>query len=500
MYLMGLDVGTTGVKAAVFSEDGKLAGYGFEEYAVSCPRPGYAEQDAELVFQAALRVMEKAAFPVRGEIEAIGVSVQGDAVMPVDAGFHPVAPVQLGMDYRCRKQADAFARAFGAEAIFTRTGMAPHPLNSLCKMRNYIEETPEIDDKARYYMTYADFILARLGAGMPVIDYTMATRTMGIDLMTLDWDDSLLNAAGLDRSRLSKPVPSGIAVGMLSKDIARATGIAKGAKLVTGGHDQTCAAVGAGVVQPDLALDSHGTAEVVSSALAGVNTSKAMFRAGFPCYAHAVSGHYFTFSLNHTGGILLKWYIENFCESDVERAKARGVSPYAQVLDAAEDRPSSLLALPYLGGKCTPDWNMNAKGLIAGLRLSTTRYEVARAVLESLCFDLRENTEALRAAGVPINALRCVGGGAKSPLGLQLKADITGLSVYTLAVREAACLGAALLAGIAMGVYSNAQDAAQVVRLDTCYDPDPARVQFYQERYSLYRKLYAQNRALLDSL
>ena len=497
MLLMGLDVGTTGAKACVFSPEGELRGYGFESYDVDCPQPGYAEQDAEQVLAAALRVMRAAARESGGDIAAIGLSVQGDAVIALDADDRPVAPVQLGMDYRCVEDSDAFAARFGEQALFERTGMRPHPLNSLCKVRNFARTLPT---PPSHYVTYADFILRRLGADGYCIDNTMVTRTMGVRLDTMDWDEELLAFAGATRAQMSTPTPSGVAVGALRDELADELGIRRGAKLVTGGHDQTCAAFGAGLIREDMALDSHGTAEVISSVFTRPRLERAMFEGGFPCYAHVVPGLYFTFSLNHTGGILLKWVVDNLCEGDRARAEAAGESIYSYVLRQAGEEPSRLLILPYFNGKGTPGNDLEAKGMIAGLTMAATRHDIARAVVEALCFDMRENLEALRAAQVNIDSLRCVGGGARSPMGLQLKADITGLPVHTLAVREAACLGAAMLAGLATGAYATPEEAAQVVRLDKTYLPRPREAAYYAERYPLYRALYDQNLALLCQL
>ena len=500
MYLMGLDVGTTGTKACVFSPEGKLMGYGFEEYDVDCPSPGYAEQDAERVFEAALRVMAAAAAQSGGEIAAIGLSVQGDAVIALDENDRPIAPVQLGMDYRCADDSRAFADRFGERALFARTGMRPHPLNSICKVRNFARTLPDAQERVKHYVTYADFFLRRLGSDGYAIDNTMATRTMGVALETMDWDGELIGFAGARREQLSDPVPSGVVVGKLRDSLADQTGIRRGALLVTGGHDQTCAALGAGLVRPDLALDSHGTAEVISTAFTKPRLEDSMFAGGFPCYAHSVAGMYFTFALNHTGGILLKWVVDGFCAADRAPAEAANESLYGYVLNQAADAPSKLLVLPYFNGKGTPGNDLDAKGMIAGLTLSATRHDIARAVVESLCFDMRENLEALRSANIPVESLRCVGGGARSPLGLQLKADITGLPVHTLVIREAACLGAAMLAGLAVGEYKDAADAAQIVRLDRTYEPRAAESSHYAQRYKLYRELYAVNRSLLHQL
>jgi xylulokinase len=328
----------------------------------------------------------------------------------------------------------------------------------------------------------------------------MATRTMGMNLLTHCWDEELLAFAGIGPDQLSQPVPSGTVVGRLSPTVAAETTIPRGALLVAGGHDQACAALGAGVTGSGLALDSHGTAEVVSMALDAPMLTDAMYQGHFPCYAHVVPGKFFTFSLNHTAGILLKWFVEGFCAGDREHAEATGQSVYGYVLSQAADEPSPLLVLPYFNGKGTPDCDLSQKGLIAGLTLNTTRHDIARAIAESLCFDLRANIEALGAAGIPIDALRAVGGGARSEAGLRMKADVTGLPVTTLVVNEAACLGAAMLAGMACGVYSSAGEAAKAAGTDKTYTPDPARHALYSARYGQYRRLAAQNRALLSEI
>lgn len=497
MLYVGLDVGTTGAKAIAFTPDGQPVGSGFEEYGVCFPGPSMAEQDAEAVFQTALRVLAHAAQQSGGDIGAIGLSVQGDAVLALDEAMRPLSPVHLGMDYRCQSQAAAFERDFGAQALFEKTGMRPHPMNSLCKIRYMMEEMPTVAAQARHFMTYADYILYRLGSDVPVIDLTMATRTMGMRLGDLKWDESLLQAAGIDSGMLSRPTPSATVVGTLSPGLADSLHIARGAKLVTGGHDQTCAALGAGIVCANRALDSHGTAEVISAAFDGVNTSPAMFEGFYPCYAHTVPGMYFTFSLNHTGGILLKWFVENFCEADVQRAALAGESVYSHVLRQSESgRIGDLMVLPYFNGKGTPGADLNARGMFFGLTLGTSRYDIARAVVESLCFDLRENREALQKAGISIDDMRCVGGGARSEQGLQMKADVAGIPMHTLKIREAACFGAALLAGLACGEYRNAQEAASLVHLDRTYEPNPHTAAHYEEKYRRYLALYRANRFL----
>lgn len=499
MLLMGLDVGTTGVKAAVFDATGEPRGYGFEEYAVLSPGPGEAEQDGAAVFAAAKRVMAAAAAPVGGQIDAIGLSVQGDAVAAIGQNGENLLHFHLGMDYRAAPQAEAYRREAGDEALYALTGMRPHPMNSLCKIRWLTENRPDIAAKTWKYMTYADYLLYRLGADAPVIDDGMAGRTMGLRLSDARWDEALLRRAGIDADQLSRPVPSGTPVGRLHPAVARETGINPSARLVTGGHDQACAALGAGLTGPGLALDSHGTAEVVSAVLPVEQAYGALYAGFYPRNRYVLPGRDFTFSLNHTAGILLRWFVEGFCAADRAPAQAAGARLYEYVLAQAGDRPSPVLVLPYFSGSGTPDCDLRAKGMIVGLDLATTRHDIARAIVEALAFDMRRNLAALRQAGVIIEELRCAGGGARSPIGLQIKADIGGLPVRTLRVREAACLGAALLAGIGIGAFASADEAVALVHGDATYEPGRNQAA-YDERFALYEALYPANREILRRL
>jgi xylulokinase len=497
MLLMGVDVGTTGAKAAVFTPEGELKGYGFREYGVISERPGYAEQDAQEVFAIAKEVIREAAAQAGGEVAALSLSVQGDAVIPVDAAGRALSRAQLGMDYRAKDMLADLERKMPARTLFQKTGMRPHPLNAFLKMLWVKENDPALYARTHTFTTYADYILKLLGSDGFVIDRTMASRTMCMDVHTLEWSDEVLDVFGFDKAKLSKAVYSGEIVGEVPDAVAEELGLKKGCKLVAGGHDQTCAALGAGIVEPGLALDSHGTAEVISTAIDGVRMGDDMFTGYYPCYAHAAKGLYFTFALNHTGGILLKWFAENFCEGDGVRAQQAGRSVYTELCLHLDAEPSPVMLIPHLNGSGTPTCELSAKGTLLGLTLNTTRYDVAKAVLEALAFEMRLNMDALRQTGIDVRSLRCVGGGARSEFTLQNKADCMGVPVATLQTREAACLGAAMLAGIALGVYKNASDAVQaVVKTARVFEPDTRRARLYSERYAQYRAYEALSRNL----
>jgi xylulokinase len=290
---------------------------------------------------------------------------------------------------------------------------------------------------------------------------------------------------------LSKAVPSGTIVGEIRPPLAEELGLAKGALLVTGGHDQTCAALGAGVVEENIAIDSHGTAEVLSTAFKKPVLNDMMYESYYPCYCHTKVGMYFTFALNHIGGLLLKWYRDNLGHAEVTEAEALGVGVYQLMESKAPAGPSPVLVLPHFNGSGTPWCDFESKGAILGLTMAATRHDIVKGILDSLTYELRINIETMKKAGIVVDELRSVGGAAKSSLWLQIKADITGCRVATLKVREAACLGAAILAGTAAGGYSSVDEGvAATVALKDVYQPDAVMARLYDEKYGVYREVY----------
>jgi len=492
MCLIGLDIGTTGCKAVVFDPEGRVLACASREYGMVCDAPAKAEQDAEQVWALAKEVLrELAATGHTRDARAMSVSVQGDAIIPVDREFRALHPALLGMDYRSAPQARQCAEMFGEFELFKRTGMRPHPLNSLAKVLFLRELAPDVFERSWKIVTYADFLLGKLG-GEAVIDHTMASRTMAFDLADGDWCADLHQRLGLSRDLWSAPVPSGQVVGTLRSALAGELGLPPQLALVSGGHDQTCAALGAGAVREGRAVVSTGTAEVLSTALDKPVLSRAFFDGYYPCYRHVVPGRFFTFGLNHSGGVSLRWWRDQFAASEVAEAAASGRDTYA-VMDAhMPGTPSPVLVLPHFNGRGTPVCDLAARAAVLGLTLATSRHEVFKGLLEGLCFELRANLEAWQVAGVRVEELVAVGGGAKSAAWVQLKADVLGRPVRTLCCSEAAALGAALLAGTAVGVYASLDEAiSRAVVLDRQFDPVEDRVAYYKERWAVYRRATA---------
>ncbi len=509
MRLLGLDIGTTGCKAAVFEQDGALAASARREYDVLMPRPGWAEQDAEEVWRLAQDAIREVLATITGdvscgeEIGAVGLSVQGEAVIPVDVTGRALHPAILGMDTRTEAQNAWLTEHFGARALYERTGMPVHTINTLPKLlwlREYERETWEA---AHQFLLYEDFIIRKM-TGRGVISRCLASRTQLYDLHADAWSDELLLAAGLEPARLASVMPSGRAVGTMHPTLAADLGFARPPVVVTGGHDQACGALGVGLTTPGLAMVSTGTAEVVEVALAAPVINAALYEGNISVYVHTVPELYLAMTLNHSGGMLLRWFRDTFGREETvaaalfaERGEDRP-DAYDLLLADAAPEPTSLLLLPHFAGSGTPTVDTASKGALLGLTFATSKADVAKAILEGLTFELRLNLDLLREGGVAVQELRAIGGGARSDLWLQLKADVTGVPVAAPRVTDAACWGAALLAGYGAGCFARLEDAAAgAVELERRFEPCPARAARYAERYALYRELYPTLKELL---
>ena len=268
MSTIGLDIGTTGCKAIVFDEEGHILGQGAREYPVLTPHPNWAEQDAEAVWQLAWDALSEAVAAAQDDPPvAMALSVQGEAVIPVDGDCQPLRTAILGMDTRTGAENDWLAERFGAEALFSRTGMPIHTVNTLPKLLWLQRNEPGVWRTADQFLLYEDFFLRHLG-GRATISHCLASRTQMYDLTANDWADDILDGCSIDRGRLAPLAPGGGGiVGTLRRDLVGALGLSQEVLLVSGGHDQACASLGSGVAEAGLAMVSTGTAEIIEVAM-----------------------------------------------------------------------------------------------------------------------------------------------------------------------------------------------------------------------------------------
>jgi xylulokinase len=352
------------------------------------------------------------------------------------------------------------------------------------------QHEPDTWAAADRFLLVEDFLIGRL-TGEVVASDCLASRTQLFDLAAGTWSDEILEAIELGPERLAEVAPSGMAVGQLRPELTASLGLSSPPTVVTGGHDQACGALGVGLTEPGLAMVSTGTAEVVEVALSSPVVSAPLYEGNISVYRATVPGLFLAMTLNHSGGLALRWFRDGFCEPQLARASDSGEDAYDLILEGASSDPSGLLVLPHFAGAGTPTFDTASRGAILGLTFSTSRTDLAKAILEGLTYELRSNLDLLREGGVAIDVLRAIGGGARSALWLQLKADITGIPVITPRITEAAAFGAALLAGTGVGLWPSATDgSSRFLELTDTYQPDPSRHAAYTRLYEEYRAVY----------
>lgn len=492
MHLIGLDIGTTGCKAALFAMDGSLITSAVREYPVDIPHPGWAEQDAEAVWRLAQETLRTVIHNSGAQdVQAIGLSVQGEAVIPVDRDGNALRPAILGMDTRTGEQNSWLRQRFGPDYLFQHTGMPIHTINTSPKLLWIKQATPEVWAQAEHFLLYEDFLIRKM-TGQAAISRCLASRTQMYDLHADGWSPEILEALELDPSRLAPIYPSGTVIGEMQSELAGSLGFSKAPLVVTGGHDQACGALGVGLTRPGLSMVSTGTAEVIEVALGIPAVNDTLAQGNISIYAHVVPGLYLAMTLNHSGGLILRWFRDNFCQEEKRLAADSGQDAYDLILQGSSLEPSPLLLLPHFAGSGTPHFDTASKGAILGLTFASTKADLAKAILEGLTFELRYNLEVLQRGQVEIQELRAIGGGSRSKLWLQMKADITGIKVVSPRVPEAASWGAALLAGMGAGCYPSIQGASEAtLQLVQTFTPDPLRKRRYDERYALYKDVYS---------
>jgi len=489
MSLIGLDIGTTGCKAIVFNRDGVITSQSAREYPILTPQPLWAEQDAEHVFTLAMDALQQALANVTDEPGALALSCQGEAMTPVDDTGRAIRHTILGMDTRTFAENEWLAETFGSDALFNRTGMAMHTVNTLPKLLWLKKNEPDVWQQADQFLLYEDFFIRKL-TGQAVISHCLASRTQMYDIAHESWAEDILEKCGIDSKQLGK-LAEGNVVGELSPSIRDKLGLSKPVLVAAGGHDQACAALGSGVIQNGLAMVSTGTAEVVEVAMNEPKLKPALQNGGISVYKHVVPDLYLAMTLNHSGGLSLRWFRDQFGQFEIQKADEKNTDAYDELLANAPDGPTRLMVLPHFSGSGTPLLDTASKGAIVGLTFMDNKSTVCKALLEGLTFELRRNIDLLRESDIEIKNLHAVGGGAKSRLWLQIKADICQTQIKVPKVTEAACLGAGILAGVAAGDFKDVKDAVnQIVRFNKTYDVNVMQSAMYDDHYKVYKELY----------
>jgi len=496
--LVGIDVGTTNIKAVVYEASGRTVARASTRTPTHYPRPGWAYYEPEEIWQQTARTLREALAQVKqpGQIAGVAVTSMGEAGVPLDAHGAPTYHAIAWFDRRSQPQADWLAQIVGKDTLFAISGLSLQPIFGLCKLLWLRENAPAAFARTVRWLNMADYIAFRL-SGAQATDYSLASRTLALDLRRRIWDTDLLRRVGIPPTLLAPLVNSGTALGRVTTEAAEATGLPAGVTVAAGGHDHVCGAFATGVIAPGTVLNSLGTAEALFLPLDQPIMNPQMGAQGYTQGAHVVPDRYYVFGGQYTSGASVEW---------IRGILGEETADYAAVIAEADAAPPGSLGvmfLPHLRLGNPPFDDPRSRGAFLGLTTDVTRGTLFRAVLEGLAYESRMSLEPLLAyTGAQPRDITAIGGGTRNPLLLRIKATVLDRPFSVAAIEEATTLGAALLGGIGAGVYADAGTALDALRYTRAtVEPVAAHVAFYDRAFrEVYQQLYQTLRPLSHAL
>lgn len=482
LYL-AFDIGTTGLKTALVDQDGHVLDVCVTEYAFSVPGPGMAEMDPDAYWNAAIegtRSVFARSGANRSDLAAIGFSSQGQTFVPMDKAGKPLHDAIVWIDRRAQDVVETWMRDWLTRTEYRRITGYPWVAAelSLFKLAWFERNRPEAQ-RVWKYLCLPDYLIYRM-TGQTMTDHVMAQFTGCWNIQSQEWDRKLLDAAGVQASKLPEVVPSGTAVGALRQDAADELGIPAAVKVCVGANDQIAGAVGSGNVSAGVVSETTGSCLAVIASTETVSDDDTAF-AG----RHAVPDLGFSVAMSVSSGLVLKWF-RDLC------APGESYDKFLAGIGLIHMGCDGLTMLPHLCGTGTPAFNSSAKGAFIGLTPGHTRAHMARAIMEGVCCQLRECIEAIAHTGGSVGSIRSLGGAAKSDLWVQMKADMLGLPVERPVCADAASLGAAAMAAAGTGRFASIQEASLAwYRAERRFEPSPETSEACREVYNRYVELTA---------
>lgn len=491
--LLGLDLGTTGAKALAVNSTGEVLATHTEEYPLYQPEQGWSEQHTDEWWEAIVTVinvlLEKEKVKTK-EVAGIALSGQMHGSVFLDGMGEVIRPPILWNDTRTAEQCDEIIDKIGKRKLLDFVGNPALEGFTAPKVLWLRENEPDNYKLLETLLLPKDYIVYRL-TGRKVTETSDAAGTILYDVENEEWSKEVCSALEIDTNILPPVLESADVVGKVTEEVSEMTGLPNDVKVVAGGADNACAAVGNGINEEGLFLVSIGSSGVV---LAHSNQMSVDYGARVHSFNHSIPNKWYLMGVMLSAGLSFRWLRDQFAEAEKQVAKSISNDAYELLTREASRVPAGsegLVFLPYLGGERTPHRNANARGVFFGFSGSHKKRHFIRAVLEGVTFGLQDSLELIKGMGVSPEQIRVTGGGAKSKLWRQIQSDVFNREVATTSVDEGPAYGAALLAGAGSGVYENVDTAIkECVSIETTQQPTPKNVNRYEDLYPIYRSLY----------
>ena len=488
-HLLGLDVGTSGVRCIAIDHQGAVRAEASVEHPSSSPRPGWSEQRPEDWWEGARRAIAEVASNVGGDIVGLGLTGQMHGAVFLDQADHVIRPALLWNDQRTAAQCEAITERIGAHRLIEIAGNPALTGFQAPKILWLRDEEAKSYARLHSVLLPKDYLRLRL-TGDKATDASDASGTLLLDLKERGWSREIVNALEVPIEWLPRVHEAPAATGQVRADVASDLGLPARVVVAAGGGDNAAAAVGNGVVRDGLVSCSIGTSGVL---FAHSDVLSLDLSGRLHAFCHAVPERYHLMGVTLAAGASLRWWGEVVGKPDYDEL--------SELASHAPPGAEGLVFLPYLTGERTPHMDPHARGAFVGLTSRHGLGHLTRAVMEGVAFSLRDSLEITVGLGIKPNQIRATGGGARSAFWRQLLADVMSCPIVRTEADEGPAYGAALLAGVASGVYTDVAEAtAQIsLRPDIC-EPNPSAARRYMDYYAAYRELYPATRSAMHSL
>jgi len=492
--MLGVDVGTSGLKALLLSPSGRLLGSVTRPYPLDVPRPGWAQQDPKLWWDAAtqaIRTLLKKGGIKPSQIAGVGLTGQMHGSVFLDAKGKVLTPALLWCDQRTARECAEITRAVGGPRELLRLTCNPaltgFTAPKIVWMRRH---HPEVFRETAKVLLPKDYVRYRLTGGF-ASDVSDASGTLLFNVRGRAWSQPVLKALKIPRAWMPETREGPEVTGTISAEAARATGLLAGTPVMAGGGDQAAGAIGCGIVRPGVVSAALGTSGVV---FAACRLPRGEPDGKLHLFCSAVTGGWHLMGVMLSAGGSLQWLRNNLGGAVIPPAARRGEDPYDGMCREAARIPAGsegLVFLPYLTGERTPYADPHARGVFFGLSLKHTAAHMTRAVLEGVAYGMRDSVELIREQGVTVSRVRLSGGGARNPLWCRIQAAVYEATGARLTREEGPALGAAMLAGLGAKVFRDYDHAVRVcVEERDAFRPEPELVRAYRTGFATYRALY----------
>lgn len=461
MSVLGIDVGTTTCKGIVVDKNGFIIAKKQTDYSIKpIIKNNTVTIDAKVFKECVFLIIKELSLMVNGVdvIKAISISTHGETLIVVGKDGEPLTPAILSMDRRCICEMQFLEKELGKEKFYSICGTPIHSQYPVPKIMWHKKNEPEIFSKAYKFCTVQDYLHSNLGVGY-YVDYSLASRFGGFDIKKRDWSNEILSIVGVNKDRFSIPVQAGSVIGVVDKEIAYSLGLDGDVKVVAGGHDQPCAALAMGAENKKITISAGSYECVTISTDTPLNDPKG-YLCGLNSYCHVLENKYVTLAF-FSSGLMVNWFIDKLCPY----LKDSGKNIYNYLESIAPKTPTSICFTPHLYGAMNPKWDDNARAVVTGLSGEMGLGDLYRAVLEGTACELSLNLKVLEELAGEVDKVVLCGGGTRSDLWMQIRADVLNKKLMRIdGDIDASCIGAALIAGVGVRMFSSYQQAIDKIK------------------------------------